>query len=1017
MSFKFRTNKYTKRVDNRGNWEFSFFQKKVIPNQEQAIKIGMKPDNGFNPKNIHNYINPQISKEKQISQKKQNGETLNKAEQIILENYIKKNALILKEELDDLKSNKLNAQPVSKEGRQRLLMLTLENQIHKNNIDLVCNIFLRLSSEEHFFMSEELRREYATLLAKMETIVSARDLVELQFTKLHDQMPPLNSKSFQKFDPWQINIVENIDSKKSTVVSAPTSAGKTVLAGYATTKGNTLIVVPTDALAWQTAAYVGGIIDSDVPILTQTYQSSPQRDIMIEKINSATAIVGTAETIVDYLPLIKKKFDWIIFDEIHMIGKPEGSAMETIAKVFPDVPFLGLSATIGNIEYLTGWFQKINPSRHVEKIICDKRFFNLQRNYYNSSSNELEILHPLSLVSVADFENKSILKKNLQPTPYDTWLLYQKMKSIYGDLGHLEHSRYFGARERIELSKANKYFSDLITYLVDNFDEERIGEIINGFKNISLSDDSVDLVKLAFLLKSEDKAPAIVFQKNTIACLRMVRQFAKTIEELEAERYPKLLSERLKEHKKARRLDKQNEKTEAPKENSKKEMKNFLDPEKEVETFVPTALQEPTLEFTLNTEQYFSEGLVETWVEELKKYFPNKGDQYHFMIRLLWRGVGVYAKGLPDPYLRLVQSLACKKQLAFVFSDMSLVFGVSMPFRTVVIYRDSTIEDDLDSMLYHQMAGRAGRRGLDKKGNVVFAGYKWKRIEELSICPIPNVYGMNTLNFVVPHANKLSLISENEQKWDAIFTNSLNGDSDEDNFEILESVKSNYDNGWKFAFSEDKNHLHMMWKLRDSEEPIIAAFIVPYIKKGFESMDPNVENNQISIAHFLAHFVNIKKTDNEEYLLPKNPIFEQPSFAKMYDFFEELQIDIPSNIDGRVWQSIKANKLLKCTTEREADEIRKHLFDFGDKIKAIQHFCYHSKFINLSRLLGKLLTRIWWIYHMSSPIMKPFHEYDDFEYNDVSENNSEKEMYEDDSGEEDSEEESEEKMKVVSSEI
>ena len=34
----------------------------------------------------------------------------------------------------------------------------------------------------------------------------------------------------------------------------------------------------------------------------------------------------------------------------------------------------------------------------------------------------------------------------------------------------------------------------------------------------------------------------------------------------------------------------------------------------------------------------------------------------------------------------------------------------------------------------------------------------------------------------------------------------------------------------------------------------------------------------------------------------------------------------------------------------------------------------------MSRILGKLLTRIWWIYHSSSPIMKPIYmfETDDF---------------------------------------
>jgi superfamily II RNA helicase len=38
-----------------------------------------------------------------------------------------------------------------------------------------------------------------------------------------------------------------------------------------------------------------------------------------------------------------------------------------------------------------------------------------------------------------------------------------------------------------------------------------------------------------------------------------------------------------------------------------------------------------------------------------------------------------------------------------------------MPFRTVVILNDIH-NDNLDTMLYHQMSGRAGRRGLIKRG-------------------------------------------------------------------------------------------------------------------------------------------------------------------------------------------------------------------------------------------------------------------------------------------------------------
>ena len=63
-------------------------------------------------------------------------------------------------------------------------------------------------------------------------------------------------------------------------------------------------------------------------------------------------------------------------------------------------------------------------------------------------------------------------------------------------------------------------------------------------------------------------------------------------------------------------------------------------------------------------------------------------------------------------------------------------------------------------------------------------------------------------------------------------------------------------------------------------------------------------------------------------------------------------------------------------SEDALDKIRQRLIEFGEKIKVIQHYCYHTKIFSLSKIMGKLLTRIWWIYHSSSPVMKPLYDYD-----------------------------------------
>ena len=61
--FKRNTKTKTKNLkDTKGDWEFSAYQKKFIPNEEQNIKKELCPENSFNPKLIPEYINPNASK-------------------------------------------------------------------------------------------------------------------------------------------------------------------------------------------------------------------------------------------------------------------------------------------------------------------------------------------------------------------------------------------------------------------------------------------------------------------------------------------------------------------------------------------------------------------------------------------------------------------------------------------------------------------------------------------------------------------------------------------------------------------------------------------------------------------------------------------------------------------------------------------------------------------------------------------------------------------------------------------
>ena len=1023
-----KKNQVEKYKNTKGYWEYSIFQKRHDMTREAVIKKELGFVGGFNPKKIDDMLNPPLTKIDIINQKLEEGKNLTSREKIIHQNILEKEESALQKDLESLQKFKLNASVSTKEGRIRKLLISLDNVLSSNKRDFICLIYLKLKDSE-FQLSDSLRKEFSGLLKRLDAYVSKCDLVELQMTNLHSSQPPLDSKGFTKLDDFQVDVINNINNRVSTIVAAPTSSGKSVISGYCFTKGKVIVIVPTDVLAWQMSAYMEQVMNTQVPIITKTFQSSPKRDELISIINSSSAFVGTADSILDFLPLIDFKPDWIVFDEIHMIGHKEGSSMEHIARVFSEVPFLALSATIGNVEHLRDWFGSLSD-KPVDIVSCDKRFFNLQRYVWDNDINNVKRIHPLAMVEISEFETGSIVNKNLNPTPPDIWDLAIKLENEM-DLNDLSPRTYFSQEDRITLDMSNEYFDKLIKFMVDNFNQDMIS-IIESYHNLTFSSDHVDLMDLLFKLKEIKKCPAIVFQQNTTSCMRLVRQLAKNIDTAEREKYPNMVSDREKHNKTAKKLEKKNEKNkveeigdrkrlkmlmqegEAPKDN-RSSKSNKATSNLKVEEAEFKAIQEPHPDFILNDDQLFTSALIDVWAKELATYFPNSGSDYHWLIILLWRGIAVFGVGLPDPYLRLVQNLASAKKLAVIFSDESLVFGVSMPFRTTVIFRDALIEDTLDSMMYQQMAGRAGRRGLDKQGNVLFANYSMSRIKELSISSFPVIEGRDTMVYTVDMASKLS--ANDSVDWNNLKINFLHsGISNTVSTEFYDDIAENCleDGGWEFMNKDCKDFNFMVWQLRNDMDCISVPLIIPELRKAFENKDPNREKDQIDIALFLQHFINLEEASDNDHVLPDCDYLERGTASQLKQAAENLGIEIPDQIDSKVFNCITKNKLIDLGSEALTDKLRYRIFTFQEKVRHIQHYFFHTKQVTMTRLLGKLLTRIFWIYHTSSPLMKSWTTYEeeidmnqlleDEDDSDDDEDDSEYELY---SEEEDEEEEEE----------
>ncbi|GCB72592.1 hypothetical protein scyTo_0002073 [Scyliorhinus torazame] len=93
------------------------------------------------------------------------------------------------------------------------------------------------------------------------------------------------------------------------------------------------------------------------------------------------------------------------------------------------------------------------------------------------------------------------------------------------------------------------------------------------------------------------------------------------------------------------------------------------------------------------------------------------------MVGLLKRGIGVHHSGILPILKEVVEMLFTRGLVKILFATETFAMGVNMPARTVVFdtirKHDGTNFRDLTPGEYIQMAGRAGRRGLDTTGMVI----------------------------------------------------------------------------------------------------------------------------------------------------------------------------------------------------------------------------------------------------------------------------------------------------------
>lgn len=594
-------------------------------------------------------------------------------------------------------------------------------------------------------------------------------------------------------DAWQRKVLDAIDADKSLFVVAPTSAGKTFISFYAMKKvmetsddGVLVYVAPTKALVNQISAEIQARFSKSYKHSGKSVWAIHTRDYRVNNPTGCQVLV-TVPHILQIMLLAPSSAEnensWarrvkrIIFDEVHCIGQADDGVIWEQLLLLAPCPIIALSATVGNPLEFKEWLEGSEKVKgnELEMIVHSTRYSDLRKFIWqpprdnpvfsglqpterlpvpgldesSTSPSRFSYIHPVA--SLINRNRGSIQDLSLEAR--DCLKLWASMTTHQNAAFPLDPSldprvALGNPVRKADVAEFETRLKAALEIWMNNLSSP-FGAVQKDLQlpcvAPKLSDQGLREKALSLLvdLHSQGVLPAILFSYDRVNCEETVFKLLNDLSE--AEKAWKLSSpewqktmNRFTQWKKADlRIRAQNEKANKSKTKSKSRRDEdeagddrMQDDPSPWASFNPDA---PLPEFSFADHTKFTVSELKETVSRL--YLKDMDPRF---IAALHRGIGVHHAGMNRSYRQIVEMLFRKGFLTVVICTGTLALGLNMPCKTVVFFGDSVY---LTALNYHQAAGRAGRRGFDLLGNVVFAGMKQERVYEIMSSRLPDLRG------------------------------------------------------------------------------------------------------------------------------------------------------------------------------------------------------------------------------------------------------------------------------------